>query len=166
MKGELDMIRKIEQVDIPDCVKLIKNAFMTVADEFDITEENAPRFTAFAMSEERLLWQYNNEHRPMFVYCANDKIVGYYSLALSDNAECELNNLCVSPDYRHKGIGSALLKHAFEQAKANNCTAMNIGIVKENKVLHNWYKTFGFVHTHTQKFDFFPFECEYMKKEL
>ena len=158
------MIRKMEQCDISKCVKLIINAFMTVADEFDITKENAPRFTAFAISDERLLWQYNNEHRLMFVYCENDEIIGYYSLVMSDNAECELNNLCVSPEYRHRGIGAALLEHAFEQSKTNNCTAINIGIVKENKVLHDWYESFGFFEIYTEKFDFFPFTCEYMKK--
>lgn len=160
------MIRKMQQSDISKCTELIRNSFLTVANEFGITKENAPRFTAFAISEERLLWQYNNEHRLMFVYCENDRIIGYYSLVLSNNAECELNNLCVSPEYRHKGIGAALLKHAFEQAKINNHTALNISIVKENKVLHDWYESFGFDHTDTIKFDFFPFTCEYMKKEL
>ena len=160
------MIREIALSDIPKCVELIKNAFMTVANEFNITKENAPRFTAFAITEERLLWQYNNEHRPMFVYCKNNQIIGYYSLLLLDNTECELNNLCVASDYRHKGIGSELLQHAFIQAKNMGCTVMKIGIVKENTVLHRWYEKFGFLHTDTKQFDFFPFACEYMKKEL
>ena len=37
-------------------------------------------------------------------------------------------------------------------------------IVEENKVLKEWYKSFGFVHIGTQKFDFFPFTCGYMEK--
>lgn len=46
------------------------------------------------------------------------------------------------------------------------CDKMNIGIVEENKVLRKWYEAFGFMHTGTQKFDFFPFTCGYMEKKL
>lgn len=160
------MIREMSLEDIPDCVRVIKTAFSTVAEEFHITPENAPRFTAFATNEERLQWQYQNEHRPMFVYCEDGKIVGYYSLLFSDNAECELNNLSVLPEYRHNGIGAKLLEHAFLQSRAENCSIMNIGIVEENQILRSWYESFGFVHKETKKFDFFPFTCGYMQKNL
>jgi len=43
------MIREVRREDIPACVDLIRRSFMTVADAFDFTEENAPRFTAFAI---------------------------------------------------------------------------------------------------------------------
>ncbi len=48
------------------------------------------------------------------------------------------------------------------------CTEVkiNIGILEENKVLRRWYQSFGFVHTGTQKFVFFPFICGYMEKNL
>ncbi len=62
------MIREVLREDIPACVSLIIQSFMTVADEFGFTEENAPRFTAFATNEERLLFQMDEEHRPMYVY--------------------------------------------------------------------------------------------------
>lgn len=160
------MIKKIERKDIAACVKLIKEGFSTVADEFGFTIENAPRFTAFATTEERLKWHLENEKRPMYVFCENGNIVGYYSLLLQNNNECELNNLCVIPSCRHKGIGEKLLRHAFQIAQELNCNTMNIGIVEENKVLKEWYKSFGFVHIGTHKFDFFPFTCGYMKKNL
>ena len=160
------MIREIQPSDITPCVNVIKTAFLTVAQDYDITVQNAPRFTAFAMNEERLQWQYHNEHRPMFVYCMEDKIVGYYSLSQAQGEKIELNNLSVLPNYRHRGIGEALLMHAFEQAKLAGCSVVNIGIVEENQVLRKWYEKFGFVHVGTQKFDFFPFTCGYMKKHL
>jgi len=160
------MIKRIDEKEIPECVSVIKESFLTVADEFGITVENAPRFTAFATTEERLKWHLTGEHRPMSAFYDNGKIVGCYSLLLQENNECELNNLCVLPEYRHKGIGEALLKDAFQAAEELNCTKMNIGIVEENAVLKKWYELFGFIHTGTQKFDFFPFTCGYMKKEL
>ena len=160
------MIRAINKNEIPECVKLIKESFMTVADKFGLTQENAPRFTAFATTEDRLNYHFDTEHRPMFVFCDNDRIVGYYSLLIQDNGYCELNNLCVSPSCRHHGIGNALLTHALKTADGFGCKKINISIVEENTTLKNWYMSFGFVHTGTQKFDFFPFICGYMEKTL
>lgn len=160
------MIKSINITDIPECVKVIRESFLTVAQEFNITEENAPRFTAFATTEQRLNWQLLGEKRWMSAFYEDEKIVGYYSLLQQENGECELNNLAVLPAYRHKGIGEALLEDAFKVAKEMNCTKMNIGIVEENQVLRKWYEDFGFTHIGTQKFDFFPFACGYMEKEL
>ena len=159
------MIKKVEAKDIPECVKVIKESFSTVADEFGLTVENAPRFTAFATTEERLNWHLVKENRPMYAFYVKGTIVGYYSLLLQDD-ECELNNLCVIPSYRHQGIGETLLRNAFQVAMDLHCNKMNIGIVEENLVLKRWYESFGFVHTGTHKFDFFPFTCGYMEKNL
>lgn len=160
------MIKEINRNDIVECVNIIKESFMTVADEFGFTVENAPRFTAFATTEERLYWHLDGEHRPMYAFYDDGKIVGYYSLLLQENNECELNNLCVLPAYRHQGIGEKLLNNVDKVAQELGCNKINIGIVEENKVLRDWYESFGFVHTGTQKFDFFPFTCGYMEKDL
>lgn len=160
------MIRQITKKDIPECVDIIRKSFKTVADEYGFTIENAPRFTAFATTAERLSWQLENEPRQMFVYEQDGVLCGYYSLLMQDNNECELNNLAVLPEYRHCGIGKKLLDHAYETAKAQGCKTMNIGIVEENTKLRKWYEQNGAVHTGTKKFDFFPFTCGYMVKEL
>ena len=160
------MIREVKREEIPECVSLIKKAFLTVADEFGFTEENAPRFTAFATTEERLMWHMDGEHRPMYVFEDDGVLCGYYSLLIQENNECELNNVAVLPDYRHKGIGKKLIDHAFSMAKELGCNVMNIGIVEENVMLREWYEKAGAIHVGTHKFDFFPFTCGYMKKEL
>ncbi len=160
------IIREINRDDIPECAGVIREAFMTVANEFGFTKQNAPGFTAFSMCTEKLFRQYEKEHRPMYAYFNAGKIVGYYSLELLENQECELNNLAVLPSYRHQGIGEKLLSHSFEEARKMNCKIMKIGIVEENKILRKWYEAHGFVHTGTEKFDFFPFTCGYMKRAV
>ncbi|MBD5486988.1 MAG: GNAT family N-acetyltransferase, partial [Lachnospiraceae bacterium] len=85
---------------------------------------------------------------------------------IRDHNECELNNLCVIPTYRHNGIGKKLLENAFKVAQDLNINKIKISIVEENTVLRKWYETFGFIHTGIQKFDFFPFTCGYMEKIL
>ena len=146
------MIQRITASEIPECVSVIKTAFLTVAEQFGFTVENAPAFTAFSMTEEKLKSQIEDTNRVIYGGILDEK--------------CELNNLCVLPKYRHKGIGEELLKHAFEAAKNYHCHQINIGIVEENEKLKQWYQTYGFVHTGTKKFDFFPFTCGYMEKIL
>ena len=160
------MIREVKRSDLPECVRVIRSSFQTVADEFGFTEENAPRFTAFATNEERLLWQLECEHRLMYLDEEDGKVCGCYSLKPWENGECELGSLSVIPEYRHRGIGGSLLRHALETAAKQNFTAVNLSIVEENRVLREWYERNGAVHTGTQKFDFFPFTCGYMKITL
>ena len=160
------MIKEISKNDISECVNVIRTSFLTVADELGFNNDNAPRFTAFATTAERLIWQLENEHRAMYAYYNDDKIVGYYSLLSLKNNECELNNLCVLPEYRHMHIGEQLVKDACEKAKSQDCTKMNIGIVEENIVLKHWYEMLGFKHIGIKKFEFFPFTCGYMEKDL
>lgn len=161
-----DVIRRMSLEEIPECVNVIRGAFKTVADELGFTEENAPRFTAFATDTNRLGYQFCIEKKPMFVYLYQGSIVGYYSLALLENGNVELNNLSVLPEFRHLGIGEKLVKDAFEKAKALGKEKMEIGIVEENVKLRKWYEKLGFIHTGTKKFDFFPFTCGYMEKIL
>ncbi len=159
-------LRRMSLEEIPECVQVIRKSFQTVADEFGFTVENAPRFTAFATDEGRLYYQFHEEKRPMYVYLVGKKIVGYYSLALRDDGSAELGNLSVLPEYRHKGIGAKLMTDAMLRAKAFGKTVMKLSIVEENQMLRKWYEGFGFVHTGTQKFDFFPFTCGYLEREL
>ena len=62
------MIREINRSEIPECVVLIRESFLTVANEFNFTQTDAPGFTAFSISNERLYWQYDNENRKMFAF--------------------------------------------------------------------------------------------------
>ena len=161
-----DYIREMEMEEIPECVNVIRTAFKTVADELGFTRENAPRFTAFATDDTRLQYQFLVEHKPMYVYLHEGKIVGYYSLAMLENGSVELNNLSVLPEFRHLGIGEKLVKDAIEKAKSFDKEKMELGIVEENKKLRMWYESLGFIHTGTKKFDFFPFTCGYMEIKL
>lgn len=160
------MIQRIGKENIPECVRVIRESFLTVAEEFGFTPENAPRFTAFAVTEDRLYWQFDSEHRPMFAYFKDGKIVGYYSLSVVRDGVCELNNLCTLPEYRHNKIGEKLLLDSFENAKNLECTKMQLSIVEENKRMRRWYENHGFTHTGTEKLDFFPFTCGYMEIDL
>ena len=137
------MIREMNRDEIAACVDIIRKSFLTVADEFGFTKENAPGFTAFAINEERLQYWMDIEHRLLYV-----------------------GSLSVLPEYRHKGIGRKFIEHACEVARSKGESKIDLSIVEENKVLRNWYEQNGAVHLGTKKFDFFPFTCGFMVKEL
>jgi len=160
------MIRELKDNEIKDCVKVIRQSFQTVADEFGFTKENAPLFTAFAVDEARVLMWKNEQHRLMFGYFEGDRLKGYYNLAFLPEGECELGSLSVLPQWRHLGIGGLLLEDAVSRAQALGLGKMKLSIVEENRVLRKWYEDHGFVHTGTVKYDFFPFTCGYLEKEL
>ena len=160
------MIRKVNREDIPECVRVIRHSHQTVADEFGFTKENAPGYVAFATDENRLKWHMDQEHRLMFLDDENGVIRGYYSLLIQQDGECELGNLSVLPEYRHHGIGAELFRHAVSTAREHDCRMMRWSIVEENTLLRKWYERNGAVHTGTEKYDFFPFTCGYMKIPL
>jgi len=160
------MIREITKADIPECVDVIRESFLTVGKQFNITPENAPMFTAYATDEAKILHWMDNQHRPMYGCFEDGKLVGYYNLYLPAENECELGSLCVLPEYRHSGIGDLLLNDSIKHAKELGCTIMKLSIVEENTVLRSWYEKHGFIHTGTVKYDFFPFTCGYLEKEI
>lgn len=160
------MIKHVTAEDLAQCAQVIRASFMTVAEEFGFTEENAPRFTAFAVNDGWLDYQLNTEQRPMFAFFDEDRICGFYSLQKMENDAWELNNLCVLPGYRHRSIGGQLLEHAVKTAGELGCTVLRIGIVEENTRLRKWYEDAGFIHLGTKKFDHFPFTCGFMELPL
>ncbi len=160
------MIKAVVPEKIPECVNVIRTSFLTVADQLGFTVENAPGFTAFATTEDRLNYQYHVEKRPMYAYFDGEDVVGYYSLSINGDGTCELSNLCTLPEYRHREIGRKLLEHAFAAAAGAGCSRMRIGIVEENRILRAWYENHGFVHLGTKKSDRFPFTCGFMERAL
>ena len=76
------MIREITKADIPECVSVIRESFLTVGKQFNITPENAPMFTAYATDEAKILHWMDNQHRPMYGCFEDGKLVGYYNLYL------------------------------------------------------------------------------------
>lgn len=156
--------KKSKESEFSICADVITQSFLPVAKKFNITKENSPNYVAFSTNADKLKNQYSNG-RAMYVYEDNEHIIGYFSLEISNN-ECELNNLCVLPEYQHKGIGKEMLNYAIILAKQHNMSKVKLSIVEENLKLKSWYSSFRFIHTHTKKYDFFSFTCGYMEITL
>lgn len=158
----IKQVKNKEQLNI--CLEIIRSSFLTVAEEFELTENNCPSHTAF-MIIDKLETQFD-AGRPMFLFYQDANPVGYFSLAKYSNEEWELNNLAVLPEYRHLGIGKSMVDYAVTTVKNYGGTKISIGIIEENITLKNWYLKLGFNHISTLKFEHFPFTVGFMKMEI
>ena len=146
------------------CLEIIRSSFITVAGECGLTENNCPSHTAF-ITMDKLKMQFD-DGRPMFLFYRDDIPVGCFSLAKCSDEEWELNNLAVLPEYRHLGIGKAMVNYAVKMVKSYGGNKISIGIIEENTKLKNWYLKLGFTHISTRKFKHLPFTVGFMEKEL
>lgn len=159
-------IRPITREEIPRCVEVIRESFLTVARELDLKKETSPRFTGFSISEERLFRQFDVEKRPMLCLCDGEKIIGYYSLSPVKDCQVELNNLAVLPEYRHRGIGETLMRDGVRRARSAGCTGVYVSIVDTNKRLRAWYESLGFRYVGARNLPGFDFLCGDMILEI
>ena len=159
-------IRPITAEEAQTCSSVIRESFLTVAEEFGITQENAPRFTAFAVTEERVRRQVEEGRQVIACFSREGQMAGCYSLHPLSEDVCELNHLCVLPAFRHQHIGALLMRDALERAGRMDCGLMALSLVEENARLKRWYENFGFVSVGTEKFEFFPFTCGYMERRI
>lgn len=159
------MIKQVENKEqLNICLDIIRSSFLTVAEEFGLTENNCPSHTAF-MTIDKLQKQFD-DCRPMFLFYQDDVPVGYFSLAKCGDEEWELNNLAVLPEYRRLGIGKSLVNYAVTTVKNYGGNKISIGIIEENTLLKNWYLKLGFNHISTRKFEHLPFTVGFMKMEI
>ena len=155
------MIKQVESKEqLNICLEIIRSSFITVAEEFGLTENNCPSHTAF-MTIDKLEKQY--DVRPMFLFYKDEIPVGYFSLAKCNADEWELNNLSVLPEYRHLGIGKTMVDYAVEMVKNYGGNKISIGIIEENTKLKDWYLKLGFTHISTRKFEHLPFTVGFME---
>lgn len=151
-----------EQLNI--CLDIIRSSFITVAEEFGLTENNCPYHTAF-MTIDKLQKQFD-DGRPMFLFYQDAVPVGYFSLAKCSAEEWELNNLAVLTEYRHLGIGKAMVNYAVKMVENYGGNKISIGIIEENTKLKDWYLKLGFNHISTRKFEHLPFTVGFMELNL
>jgi ribosomal protein S18 acetylase RimI-like enzyme len=159
----MESIRPVKFTDLAQCLSVIQKSFGTVAKDFGLTEDNCPAHPSF-MKLETLEKRFERGYL-MFGLYENEQLGGFASLTKTSENECELRNLAVLPECRRKGYGEQLLDFCRRKARDMGCSKIKISIIEENTILKNWYLNYGFVHTHTIKYDHLPFTAGYMEIE-
>lgn len=71
------------------------------------------------------------------------KVVGY-AIYHGLKEEFDLHNLAVHPDFRKKGIGSALMKKVIDDAQKNDTLEIYLQVRESNDEAKKLYSKFGF----------------------
>jgi len=123
---------------LPAVGALIRRSFATVASQFGLTPQNCPSHPAFLMDEalSNSLYQHG-------VLCfgsfAEEKLIGFVAIWPKARHTYELTRLCTAPEFRHLGIGRALLDAAAAHARSNGARNIEIAIIDEHEQLKAWY---------------------------
>lgn len=153
-------IKKVSPDIFDECAEVIRNSFITVADELKLTRANAPTNPAFI--ENDALNSMYEKNIDMFVVTNEDACIGFVALEKADNGVYYLERLAILPEYRHKGYGKMVLDFAVSHVRERKGKRISIGIINENEVLKNWYLSYGFIETETKAFQHLPFTVCFM----
>ncbi|HWW01385.1 MAG TPA: GNAT family acetyltransferase [Candidatus Acidoferrum sp.] len=79
----------------------------------------------------------------LFVAEADGKAVGSV-MAGYDGHRGWIYSLAVLPEYRRRGLGSRLVRHAEERLRALGCPKINLQIIKGNEAVEAFYRKLGY----------------------
>ena len=149
---------EIKDIDIEfeDCVNVIRNSFITVAEEFNITRKSAPINPAFINSEAMV--KMKEKGVKMYGGYSEGKLIAFVAIEKASDDIYYLEKLCVIPPYRHHGFGERLIKFVFETVKSNGGKNVCIGIINGNTILKKWYIKNDFSETARKAFNHLPLD--------
>jgi len=79
----------------------------------------------------------------IFVAEAGGAVVGSV-MAGYDGHRGWIYSLAVLPEYRRRGVGSRLMRHAEEQLKLLGCPKINLQIMQGNEAVEAFYRKLGY----------------------
>ncbi|MBR4887565.1 MAG: GNAT family N-acetyltransferase [Clostridia bacterium] len=145
------MIVPIKIEFLPSCLEIMKLSYENTAIKFGMTEENCPYRGRTCLPYHVLEDEYNAGCM-MYGYKQNEAIIGFLSLR-KEQQIMRVNDIAILPAYQNKGFGSTLIQFAIEQAKAQNCDRIILGMVYDNVPLRKWYEKMGFRTIKLKKYE-------------
>jgi ribosomal protein S18 acetylase RimI-like enzyme len=153
------------QNEIELATKIINEAFLTVAHEFNFTQENAPTFPAYITSA--TIVNQTQCGLKLFIYEDNGINVGCIGVSYSKESNYfKAERLAVVPEHRHKGIGKKMMDFIEEKVKQEHGNSVFVEIVNENIKLKDWYIRNNFSEVRIEKYDHLPFTVSVLEKKL
>jgi ribosomal protein S18 acetylase RimI-like enzyme len=154
------------ETELVDCAQLLREAFGTVARDFAITEDLVPKNAAFSTPEK--LHEYLDKPAELYGLYAGKALVGCVAIEQKRGSPHAfyIERLAVSPGKRHQGYGDMLLSFACRRIREKDGTIALLGMMDNNQVLKDWYKSKGFRQKESRTFAHLPFKVCFMSKEL
>lgn len=156
-------IKQINNTDeLHNSVKVIQQSFITVAQQFNLTEENAPTNAAFISFQD--LNKMQQKGIKMFGAFEGTTQIGFAAIEKSENNIYFLEKISIIPEYRHNGYGKRIMDFVFDYVAKEGGRKVSIGMINENTVLKDWYLKYGFIEKGVKNFTHLPFGVCFMEK--
>ncbi|MBI9100233.1 MAG: GNAT family N-acetyltransferase [Spirochaetaceae bacterium] len=157
---------KIKKIDshFESVVSVIRESYLTVAEEFKITKENGSSNPAFIELEH--LHEMNKKGIEMYGAFVDSSCIGFVALENAENGLYYLEKLAVLPSQRHHGYGLQLIDFVFNRVKRLGGKEISIGIINENTILKEWYLDYGFKEIEIKRFEHLPFTVCLLRKNV
>jgi len=143
--------------------EILNKAFITVAEQYGFTRENAPIFPAF-INPDRVEANLSRGLK-MYGYEIDGKTAGCAGYSFYKDEIYIIERLAVLPEYRHMGIGKKLMEFIENEIRKNNGKTAEVHVVDKNIVLREWYKKLGYREIRIDKIKTMPFNSCVMIKE-
>lgn len=161
------MIKEIgTESDLSGCVHVLSSSFKTIAEEFHLTENNAPTNPAFITYDR--LKEFLKKDVTLYGYYIDKELIGCIAIEKSHTEDKTffIERLAVIPEQRHKGYGTELIHFALNKIKERKGEKASIGIINAHTKLKNWYKKLGFKEVSVRTFSHLPFKVCFLKKMI
>jgi ribosomal protein S18 acetylase RimI-like enzyme len=160
----MENIVEIEMYDNEIITNILNKAFLTVAQQYGFTKENAPNFPAFIKSDQIDFFQ--NNGLIMYGYKIDGKTIACGGYSYFKDQIYFIEKLATLPEYRHLGIGKKLMDHIENVIKDIGGKIVEIHVVDKNTVLREWYRKLNYVEIRIDEIKTLPFNSCVMNKNL
>jgi ribosomal protein S18 acetylase RimI-like enzyme len=152
------------EIELIQSVQIIRDAFATVARDFNLNEANCPTNPAFTGIEK--LKEMQKKGVKLFGLYIGNRQVGFVAIEKANESVFYMERLAVLPEARHAGLGKKLMDFAFQYVKKERGAKISIGMINENTILKKWYQNYGFVETTVKTYPHLPFTVCIMEKSV
>lgn len=153
-----------KDAELKKCVDVIRESFLTVAKEFNLTVENAPTNPAFIKFNDLL--KMREKGIVMFGVFHENTQIGFVAVEKAGEDTYYMEKLAVLPEFRHRGYGRMIMDYVVDFVRKNGGKRVGIGIINENTILKQWYQNYGFREIELKRFAHLPFTVCLMSKEV
>jgi diamine N-acetyltransferase len=143
---------------------ILNKAFLTVAQQYNFTKENASTFPAF-INNDRIENSLNNGLK-MYCYKNDSQIIGCVGYSFYKEQIYFIERLATLPEFRHLGVGKKLMQFVESKIMEIGGKIVEIHVVDKNIVLREWYKKLNYMEIRIDEIKTLPFNSCVLNKEL
>jgi GNAT superfamily N-acetyltransferase len=143
---------------------VVRAAYREVAERFQFDASSYPMHPSWC--SEAAIREDVAKGMAFFVSEADGVARGCYGFLVTGTDSCRVEKLAVVPEQRNRGTGTLLLEHAFDFARRQGLSQVEVSILHNNTDLRSWYEKRGFVLNGTVRYPNVAFVTGFLFAEV